>query len=90
MYQGYARDVIDVIEDDTGSTVKALLYRGTPENPAFWKRAFFDLTYAAGKYRVKYISENQFTTFAYRRVPLQFKQSFRWPLGRQEEMMSIF
>ncbi|EED91746.1 predicted protein [Thalassiosira pseudonana CCMP1335] len=45
---GYARDVIDVVEDETGNTVKALLYRGTPENPAFWKRVFMDLTYAAG------------------------------------------
>jgi hypothetical protein len=41
--------VIDVIEDDTGKTVKALLYRGTPENPAFWKRAYLDLAYAAGE-----------------------------------------
>ena len=38
-----------MIEDDTGNTVKALLYRGTPDNPAFWKRALFDLPYAAGK-----------------------------------------
>lgn len=28
---------------------KALLYRGTPENPAFWKRVLFDLPLAAGK-----------------------------------------
>jgi hypothetical protein len=48
-FKGYARDVIDVIEDDTGQTVKALLYRGTPENPAFWKRAYLDLIFAAGK-----------------------------------------
>ena len=45
--QGYARDVIDVVEDDTGKTVKALLYRGTPDNPAFWKRVLLDLQYAA-------------------------------------------
>mmetsp|Transcript_4099 Transcript_4099/g.9095 ORF Transcript_4099/g.9095 Transcript_4099/m.9095 type:complete len:800 (+) Transcript_4099:122-2521(+) len=44
---GYARDVIDVVEDDTGNTVKALLYRGTPENPAFWKRVLLDLPLAA-------------------------------------------
>lgn len=44
---GYERDVIDVIEDDTGSTVQALLYRGTPENPAFWPRALLDLQFAA-------------------------------------------
>jgi len=44
---GYARDVIDVVEDDTGNTVKALLYRGTPDNPAFWERAFLDLPLAA-------------------------------------------
>ena len=48
--QGYARDVIDVIEDDTGETVKALLYRGTPDNPAFWKRALLDLPLAAGEF----------------------------------------
>ena len=51
MRQGYARDVIDVVEDDTGNTVKALLYRGTPDNPAFWKRAFLDLPLAAGEWR---------------------------------------
>ncbi|KAL7469560.1 hypothetical protein ACHAXS_009813 [Conticribra weissflogii] len=44
---GYARDVIDVVEDDTGNIVKALLYRGTPDNPAFWKRVYFDLPLAA-------------------------------------------
>ena len=38
----------------TASTVekkytKALLYRGTPENPAFWKRVMFDLPLAAGE-----------------------------------------
>ncbi|KAL7533380.1 hypothetical protein ACHAXR_005195 [Thalassiosira sp. AJA248-18] len=44
---GYARDVIDVVEDDTGNTVKALLYRGTPDNPAFWKRVLLDLPLAA-------------------------------------------
>jgi len=47
MHQGYARDVIDVVEDETGNTVKALLYRGTPDNPAFWKRVLLDLPYAA-------------------------------------------
>jgi len=44
---GYARDVIDVVEDDTGNTVQALLYRGTPDNPAFWKRVLLDLPLAA-------------------------------------------
>mmetsp|Transcript_3704 Transcript_3704/g.8247 ORF Transcript_3704/g.8247 Transcript_3704/m.8247 type:complete len:792 (-) Transcript_3704:176-2551(-) len=44
---GYARDVIEVVEDDTGNTVKALLYRGTPDNPAFWKRVLMDLPLAA-------------------------------------------
>ncbi len=29
---------------------KALLYRGTPENPAFWERVAFDLPLAAGEY----------------------------------------
>ncbi len=28
---------------------KALLYRGTPDNPAFWKRVLFDLPLAAGE-----------------------------------------
>ena len=44
---GYERDVIDVIEDDTGSTVQALLYRGSSSNPAFWPRALLDLEFAA-------------------------------------------
>ena len=44
---GYARDTIDVIEDGTGEKFKALLYRGTSENPAFWKRVLFDLPLAA-------------------------------------------
>lgn len=35
------------MQDDTGETVKALLYRGTPDNPAFWKRALLDLPFAA-------------------------------------------
>lgn len=30
---------------------KALLYRGTPENPAFWERVAFDLPLAAGECR---------------------------------------
>jgi len=44
---GYARDTIDVIEDDSGEQFKALLYRGTSENPAFWQRVLFDLPLAA-------------------------------------------
>lgn len=44
---GYARDVIDVVEDESGDTVKALLYRGTPDNPAFWSRALLNLPFAA-------------------------------------------
>jgi cation transport regulator ChaC len=44
---GYARDVIDVIEDETGRTVQAVLYRGTPDNPAIWPRVFKDTPYAA-------------------------------------------
>jgi alpha-tubulin suppressor-like RCC1 family protein/cation transport regulator ChaC len=44
---GYARDVIDVIEYKTEQTVRALLYRGTPDNPAFWRRALLDLPFAA-------------------------------------------
>jgi alpha-tubulin suppressor-like RCC1 family protein/cation transport regulator ChaC len=44
---GYARDVIDVVEDKTGETHQALLYRGTPDNPAFWPRALRDLPLTA-------------------------------------------
>lgn len=44
---GYARDVIDVIEYKSQQTVRALLYRGTPDNPAFWRRALLDLPFAA-------------------------------------------
>lgn len=44
---GYSRDVIDVIEDETNTIVKALLYRGTPDNPAFTIRALLDPVYAA-------------------------------------------
>ena len=46
---GYARDVIDVVEDETGELHQALLYRGIPDNPAFWNRALLDLPLAAGK-----------------------------------------
>jgi ChaC-like protein len=45
--QGYAREVIEVVQDSDGATVKALLYRGTPDNPAFWPRALRDLPFAA-------------------------------------------
>jgi hypothetical protein len=49
----------DDVGDDNGAvsgrnnvrttvTRKALLYRGTPENPAFWERLIFDLPLAAG------------------------------------------
>ena len=59
---GYARDVIDVIvpgdgdgngdENDnssgaSGNRFQALVYRGTPDNPAFSNRALFDELYAA-------------------------------------------
>jgi len=44
---GYARDIIEVQEDETGETHEALLYRGTPDNPAIWKRALLDLPFAA-------------------------------------------
>jgi alpha-tubulin suppressor-like RCC1 family protein/cation transport regulator ChaC len=44
---GYARDVIEVEEDETGETHQALLYRGTPDNPAIWQRALLDLPFAA-------------------------------------------
>ena len=38
---------MEVIEYETGKTVKALLYRGTYDNPAFWERALLDLPLAA-------------------------------------------
>lgn len=56
---GYSRDIINVVidseddsksdknNDDEKNTVQALLYRGTPDNPAFWKRALMDLPFAA-------------------------------------------
>jgi alpha-tubulin suppressor-like RCC1 family protein/cation transport regulator ChaC len=44
---GYARDVIDVVEYQSGNSIKALLYRGTPDNPAFWSRPLLDLSFAA-------------------------------------------
>lgn len=44
---GYAREVIDVVEDESGATVQALLYRGTPDNPSFFSRALRDLRAAA-------------------------------------------
>ena len=40
---GYARDVCDVIEEGSQRTHKALLYRGTPDNPAFLPRVVLDL-----------------------------------------------
>ncbi|KAL3945484.1 MAG: hypothetical protein SGBAC_000455 [Bacillariaceae sp.] len=44
---GYARETISVIEDESGETQKALLYRGTPDSPAFWNRMLLDLAHAA-------------------------------------------
>lgn len=44
---GYQRDVIEVVEDETQQTHKALLYRGTVDNPAYWPRAMLDLPFAA-------------------------------------------
>lgn len=44
---GYARETISVVEDDTGDTHEALLYRGTPDSPAFWNRVLLDLPLAA-------------------------------------------
>jgi cation transport regulator ChaC len=46
---GYAREIINVIEDATGKTYRTLLYRGTPDNPAFWSRLVWDLPLAAGR-----------------------------------------
>ena len=53
---GYAREIITVVQHDKnedGSSsepkeVQALLYRGTPDNPAFWPRLLWDLPLAAG------------------------------------------
>lgn len=50
---GYARDVIEVVEDSedadgsAATPYKAVLYRGTPDNPAIWPRALLDLPFAA-------------------------------------------
>jgi alpha-tubulin suppressor-like RCC1 family protein/cation transport regulator ChaC len=50
---GYARDVIDVdvdFDDEGGrkkTTIQAMLYRGTPDNPAFSTRALLDEVHAA-------------------------------------------
>jgi cation transport regulator ChaC len=49
---GYARDVIDVVEDETGETHQALLYRATPDNPGFWSRVLLDLPFSAGMLRI--------------------------------------
>ena len=38
-----------MVEDETGNVVQALLYRGTPDNPAMWPRALRDLSFAAGR-----------------------------------------
>jgi len=44
---GYARDVCTVVEEETQKTYRALLYRGTPDNPAFSSRALIDLPLSA-------------------------------------------
>jgi alpha-tubulin suppressor-like RCC1 family protein/cation transport regulator ChaC len=44
---GYARETISVVEDESGETHRALLYRGTPDSPAFWNRVLLDLPLAA-------------------------------------------
>jgi glutathione-specific gamma-glutamylcyclotransferase len=44
---GYAREIVVVEEEETGQQVSALLYRGTPDNPAFWSLALQDLALAA-------------------------------------------
>ena len=44
---GYARDVCTVVEDGTEKTYRALLYRGTPDNPAFSSRSLIDLPLSA-------------------------------------------
>lgn len=43
---GYARDVCEVVEDESGQTYKALIYRGTPDNPAFSSRCLVDLPFS--------------------------------------------
>ncbi len=45
---GYAREIITVVPDHhPETTVRALLYRGTPDNPAFSLRLVQDLRYTA-------------------------------------------
>ena len=41
-----------MVDDDSGETVQALLYRGTPDNPAIWPRVLRDLPFAAGTFFV--------------------------------------
>ena len=44
---GYARDVCTVVEEGTQETHRAVLYRGTPDNPAFSSRVLIDLPLSA-------------------------------------------
>lgn len=44
---GYARDVCEVVEEGSQKKYRALLYRGTPDNPAFSSRALLDLPLSA-------------------------------------------
>jgi glutathione-specific gamma-glutamylcyclotransferase len=44
---GYAREIVEVVDRQTGERHPVLLYRGTPDNPAFWPRALNDLRLAA-------------------------------------------
>jgi alpha-tubulin suppressor-like RCC1 family protein/cation transport regulator ChaC len=43
---GYAREIV-VVQQEDGRQVSALLYRGTPDNPAFWPLVLQDLSLAA-------------------------------------------
>ncbi|KAG7369528.1 regulator of chromosome condensation RCC1 repeat protein [Nitzschia inconspicua] len=44
---GYAREILEVVEDESKQTVHALLYRGTLDNPAFSSKLANDLRYAS-------------------------------------------
>ena len=45
--EGYTRDVCNVTEEESKKTYRALLYRATPDNPAFSSRSLVDLPLSA-------------------------------------------
>jgi len=45
--EGYARNVCEVVEEGSNKTYKALIYRGTPDNPVFSSRRLVDFPLCA-------------------------------------------